>query len=248
LQLAEPYPKQQRFLAATESLKGFFGGNGAGKSWIGTLDDCVQLVDRDVVPKHLQGFKHWEPPFFLRVVVPKQKILDTKTIPEFRAMLPADQLRGGSFDKAYRGSEGKLYLENGSWVLFNTSDQDRDAHAAVELHRCRFDEEPEGEHGRGIYTENVARLRKFLPHAQISFTMTPLFGMSWTFDEVFERRDEPGVHVTVASMRDNPHVNSEATIAAMSHLSEAELRAVVDGEFVHFAGAVIDLEGRARRS
>jgi hypothetical protein len=242
LQLAEPYPKQQRFLAATESLKGFFGGNGAGKSWIGTLDDCVQLVDRDVVPKHLQGFKHWEPPFFLRVVVPKQKILDTKTIPEFRAMLPADQLRGGSFDKAYRGSEGKLYLENGSWVLFNTSDQDRDAHAAVELHRCRFDEEPEGEHGRGIYTENVARLRKFLPHAQISFTMTPLFGMSWTFDEVFERRDEPGVHVTVASMRDNPHVNSEATIAAMSHLSEAELRAVVDGEFVHFAGAVIDLK------
>jgi hypothetical protein len=54
------------------------------------------------------------------VVVPKQKILDTKTIPEFRAMLPAS-VRGGSFDKAYRGSEGKLYLENGSWVLFNTS-------------------------------------------------------------------------------------------------------------------------------
>jgi hypothetical protein len=46
-------------------LKGFFGGNGAGKSWIGTLDDVIQLVDRDVVPKHLQEFKHWEPPFFL---------------------------------------------------------------------------------------------------------------------------------------------------------------------------------------
>jgi hypothetical protein len=155
-------------LAAREPLKGFFGGNGAGKSWIGTLDDVIQLVDREVVPKHLQEFKHWEPPFFLRVVVPKQKILDTKTIPEFRAMVPASQCRGGSFDKAYRGSEGKLYLENGSWVLFNTSDQDRDAHAAVELHRCRFDEEPEGEHGKGIYTENVARLRRFIPHAQIS--------------------------------------------------------------------------------
>jgi hypothetical protein len=168
LQLAEPYPKQREFLAAREPLKGFFGGNGAGKSWVGALDDVIQLVDREVVPAHLQGFKHWEPPFFLRVVAPKQKILDTLTIPQFRAMLPASQCRGGSFDKAYRGSEGKLYLENGSWVLFNTADQDRDAHAGVELHRCRFDEEPEGEHGKGIYTENVARLRRFIPHAQIS--------------------------------------------------------------------------------
>jgi hypothetical protein len=55
-----------------------------------------------------------------------------------------------------------------------------------------------------------------------------------------ERRDEPGVHVTVASMRDNPHVNSEATIAAMSHLSEAERVRSSMAEFVHFAGAVID--------
>jgi hypothetical protein len=241
LQLAEPYPKQRGFLAAREPLKGFFGGNGAGKTWIGTLDDCIQLVDRVVVPKHLQEFKFWEPPFFLRVVAPKQKILDTLTLPQFRAMLPASQLRGGSFDKAYKGSEGKLYLANGSWVLFNTADQDRDAHAGVELHRCRFDEEPEGEHGRGIYTENVARLRKFLPHAQISFTMTPLLGLTWTFDEVYERRDDPTVHVTVASMLDNPHVNAEATIARMGHLSAEERRAVVEGEFVHFHGAVIDL-------
>jgi hypothetical protein len=65
LQLAEPYPKQQEFLAAREPLKGFFGGNGAGKSWVGALDDVIQLVDRDVVPAHLQEFKHWEPPFFL---------------------------------------------------------------------------------------------------------------------------------------------------------------------------------------
>jgi hypothetical protein len=112
----------------------------------------------------------------------------------------------------------------------------------VELHRCRFDEEPEGEHGKGIYTENVARLRRYLPHAQISFTMTPLLGLSWTFDEVYERRGEPGVHVTVASMFDNPHVNAEATLAQLGHLSEAERRAVVDGNFVHFAGAVVDLK------
>jgi hypothetical protein len=31
-----------------------------------------------------------------------------------------------------------------------------------------------------------ARLRRFLPDAQIMFTMTPLFGQSWTYDEMFD--------------------------------------------------------------
>ena len=57
------------------------------------------------------------------------------------------------------------------------------------LRRTRFDEEPEGEHGRGLYTESIARLRKFLPDA-VCFTMTPLFGLSWTYDEIYERRTD----------------------------------------------------------
>jgi hypothetical protein len=80
-----------------------------------TLDDVIQLVDRDVVPRHLQEFKHWEPPFFLRVVAPKQKVLDTKTLVQFRAMIPPAQLRGGSFDKAYRGSERQAVFRE--WVV-----------------------------------------------------------------------------------------------------------------------------------
>jgi hypothetical protein len=242
LQLAEPYPKQREFLAARELRKAFFGGNGAGKSWVGVLDDVIQLVDRDVVPRHLREFKRWEPPFFLRVVAPKQAVLDTVTLVQFRAMIPPAQLRGGSFDKAYRGSERKLYFENGSWVLFNTSDQDRDAHAGVELHRCHFDEEPEGEHGKGLFTENWARLRRFLPDAQIMFTMTPLFGQSWTYDEILMRRDDPDTHVTRASMLDNPFLpGKDALLRGFAHLSDAERRMVVEGEFASFLGAVVSL-------
>jgi len=234
--------KQIRFLENQSPLKAFFGGNGAAKSFSGYLDDVIQLVDEDVVPEHLKAFKHWQPPFYLRIVTPKVTHIESVALHNLRQLIPKSQLAGGSFDKAWKGSERKLFLRNGSFVLFNTADQDRDAHAGVELHRVHFDEEPEGEHGKGIYTENVARLRRYLPHAQIMFTMTPLFGLSWSYDEVWERREEDGVFCIVASMRDNPFIDAEATIKQLGHLSDAELRAVVEGEFVAFHGMVINVD------
>lgn len=244
LELFEPYPKQEQYLASKDPLKAFFGGNGAGKSIIGTVDDTIQVIDRDAVPSHLRQYKRWDPPVFIRVGAPKSGVLESTTLEKFREVMPKSQLLGGSFDKAYSKVTKTLLLKNGSKIFFGTYDQDRDAWAGVELRRTRFDEEPEGEHGRGLYVESIARNRKYAPDAQICFTMTPLFGLSWTFDEVYERRNEPGVHVTVASMRDNPHIPAEETIRQLQGLSEAERRAVIDGEFVHFHGAVLDVRER----
>jgi hypothetical protein len=154
-----------------------------------------------------------------------------KTNPELQAL-----------DKAYSQQKRKLQFKNGSYVLFNTGDQDRDAHSAVELRRVRFDEEPEGEHGRGIFTENVARLRSFMPDAQITFTMTPLFGLSWVYDTIWERREDPDVFAVVASMRDNPYIDAESTIKALGHLSEEERQAVVEGLFIHISGTVLHVD------
>jgi hypothetical protein len=231
--------RQAEFLEAREPFKLYAGGNGAGKSSVGTVDDLIQLCDEAAVPKHLRRFKRWEPPVPMRVVVPKMAVIEGATLEAFRDLTPRSQLVGDSFDKAYKQQSRKLLFKNGSYVLFNTGDQDRDAHSAVELRRVRFDEEPEGDHGRGIFTENVARLRSFLPEAQITFTMTPLFGLSWVYDTIWERRDDPDVFCVVASMLDNPHINAEATIAALGHLSKEEREAVVEGRFVHVSGTVL---------
>jgi hypothetical protein len=91
-----------------------------------------------------------------------------------------------------------------------------------------------------LYTENTARLRKYSPNAQIRFTMTPLFGLSWTYDEVYERREDPDVFVVIAGMRDNPHIDAEAVIRSLSHLSKEEREAVVEGKFVHLHGRVLE--------
>jgi phage terminase large subunit-like protein len=235
------YPKQTAYLENRSLIKGFIGGNGTGKSTIGCIDDVIQIVDRDAVPSHLRQFKRWDPPVGIRVAAPDEGVLESTVLPKFREYLPKSQLVGGNFDKSYRGNSRRLTLKNGSWVLFNTFKQDRDSWAGVELRRTRFDEEPPGEHGFGLYTESMARLRKFTPDAQICFTMTPLLGLTWVADE-FERDD--AWHVT-AGIMDNPFLpDREAVIRSLQHLSEAEKRAVIQGEFVHFAGAVVNLDQR----
>jgi hypothetical protein len=250
----EPYHKQHLYLKSRAPVKMFAGGNGAGKTSIGLVDDVIQLVDREVLPAHLLQYKRWEPPVYGRVVTPKFTNQEHVILHKLREMLPTSQLIKGNFDRSYDKQNRKLHLQNGSFLLLNTGDQDRDAHSGVELRFVHFDEEPEGEHGRDIYTENVARLRRYAPDAQIRFTMTPLFGLSWSFDEIWENRGpevEPDVFdpvgtdrrvfVVRASMRDNPHIDAEATIASLSHLSDEEREQVVEGRFVHRLGTVLSL-------
>ena len=133
-----------------------------------------------------------------------------------------------------------LLFKNGSKILFNTYDQDRDAwagvgSAALGLTRSRRASTAAGStRSRSLVSASFFQM-------QVCFTMTPLFGLSWTYDEIYERRTDPDVSVIVASMRDNPHIPWEETIRQLEHLSEAERRAVIDGEFVHFHGAVLDV-------
>lgn len=246
------YPKQKRFLASQEKWKVFYGGNGAGKTHIGVIDDLVQLLDEDWLPEWVRPFKRWKAPFYLRVVTPKFGISEEVILEKFRELCPKEALVGGGFDKAYRKDSRKLLFANGSHVLFNTADQDRDAHAGVRLHRVHFDEEPPGEKGKGIYHENLARLRDFQPDVQVMFTMTPLLGLSWTYDELYSRVEqhmqEPGVFLSaedelfcvIASIRDNVFIDAEEQIRTLRNIPERERKAMIEGVYVHFHGVVLD--------
>jgi len=229
------FPQHEYLMAATEK-KAFFGGNGSGKSDIGTVDDLIQLLDEEDVPQHLRQYKHFKPPFFMRVVAPKMNVIESTVLEKFRQYTPKSALRGDAFDRAYSKEARKLHFKNGSWVLFNTSDQDRDAHAGVELHRVRFDEEPEWH----IYMENLARLRSF-PGAQACFTMTPSLkgSLGWTYDEIYEHRDDTDVSVVFASMMDNPHVDGAKMVKMLANASDAERAAMVEGLFIAFHGRVL---------
>lgn len=241
LQRFEPYAKQEMFLSASERTKAFFGGNRAGKTEIGIVDDLIQAVDRDCLPPHLARHKRFDPPFYCRIVTGGFGVNEGVVLEKLRGLCPKDQMIGGSWERAYKKEAIPiLRFKNGSWIQFLTSEQDVDKHAGAKLHRVHFDEEPPGDHGFQIYRENRMRLIDF--GGQAMFTMTPLLGLSWTYDVIWENREEPNIFCVVASMLDNHHLPREIVQQELDLMGTNEERlARVEGNFVHFQGKVLDL-------
>ena len=228
LSFFEPYPKQAEFLGSREPVKAFFGGNRAGKTEVGIVDDLIQAVDAECLPSGLRRFKRWDPPFYCRIISPDfTSTMEGVIFEKLRTLAPRDQLLGNGWDKAYDKQRRVLRFKNGSWFQFLTSEQDVDKHSGARLHRVHFDEEPPGEKGQQIWRENRMRLVDFAPESQAMFTMTPLFGLSWTFDEVWERREEPDTFCVVASIFDNPHIDPVEVEQAMRGMSREERQARV---------------------
>lgn len=237
----EPFPKQQSFLAAGRvKHKLALAGNRAGKTEIGVVDDLIQCCDAECLPPWLREHKCWEPPFALRVVtMDLNSTLFGVMIPKWQKLTPREQLLGDAWDAAFDKTLRILRFKNGSTVQFMSADQDREKHSGATLDRVHFDEEPPPPNGEGIYDENRRRLID--RRGQVMFTMTPLLGLSWTYDRIWEHRDEPGFRVVQWSMLDNPHLprdEVQAEIAATK--SEKEREAVIFGNFVHFRGRVLE--------
>lgn len=235
-----PHPKQAEYLGINTRIGAVFAGNRFGKTAVGVVSDLIQCCDRDAIPDHLLPYKRWNVedhgPIKGRIAAPKfNENIGRVIIPAIRDWAPRNQLRGGSFDTAYAKSERVLYFANGSTIQFLTFDQDRDAHAGAALHFSHFDEEPEGEHGMGLFIENMTRLGDY--DGDFRITMTPLFGLSWAYDQIFERADtDARVTVVQGGSYENPHVNRERLRLDAEMMTREERQSLRDGNFVHFAG------------
>jgi len=256
LLLYEPYPKQALFHASQKRLKTFFGGNRAGKTTCSVADDIIQAIDSSAVPEHLKAFKKWEPPFHCRIISPDfTATTEGVLFPKIRELVPKSQLAGGSWEKAFDKQQRVLRFANGSFFQFLSSEQDIDKFGGAALHRVHFDEEPSGEKGHQVFLENRMRL---IDHSgDLVFSMTPLQGLSWTYDELWEKRGEEisdGLYESdrsttiVSSIWDNPHLNKEQIEQAMEGMSSKEKQARAEGRFVHIAGLVYGSEFAAERN
>ena len=230
------HPKQLEFHAAQTKIKLYIGGNRAGKTTAGIVDDLIQCVDEEALPDHLKQYKKWQPPVRARIVAPKfNENIEQVILPAIRQWCPRDQLLDASWEKAFSKQRRVLTFANGSTIQFLTFDQDLDAHAGAALHRVHFDEEPEGDKGRALWHENMMRLGDY--DGDFIMTMTPLFGLSWSYEEIYSRRDrEPDITVITVDSLDNPHVNRDALEREFARMTKEERQARKEGRFVHFAG------------
>lgn len=238
LQGYEPHAKQVEFHQSHEQLKAFLGGNRSGKTTAGILDDLIQAVDADCLPEALRSYKKWQPPFYCRIIVPDfTSTLEGVIFQKLREWAPKEQLLGGAFDKAYDKTRRKLHLKNGSWFDFLTFEQDLDKFGGAALHRVHYDEEPPS----AIRRESTMRLIDY--GGDELFTMTPLHGMSWMFDEIWEPWTKGKLSeatVVLVDMDDNPHLDEKTKLRALAGLTREEREARKSGRFVHFAGMIYD--------
>jgi phage terminase large subunit-like protein len=230
----EPHPKQYELLKGIGApLRSFFGGNRAGKTTIGIVDDLIQAAPRALLPEHLQDYKRFECPFYCRIMMPSEKLLGPIVLQKLREWTPKAMLRDGLFDASFEKANSTLRFECGCRFDFMFYTQDLDKFGGAALHRCHYDEEPPED----IRNECLMRLVDF--NGDELFTMTPLQGMTWMFDGVWlARNSDPEVHVTVADMDDNPHLSQEAKERAFKSMSKEEIEARKQGRFVHFEGLV----------
>lgn len=240
----EPHVKQVPFHTARTPVKCFLGGNRSGKTTAGILDDIIQGIDADAVPEPLRGFKRWVPPFYCRIITPDfTSTMEGVIFQKLREWMPRSQLVGDSWSKAYDKQLRQLRLKNGSVYDFMTFEQDLDKFGGAAKHRIHYDEEPP----RLIRQESLMRLIDFA--GDELFTMTPLHGMSWMFDEFYdpwERGVLEDATVVVVDMDDNPHLDDKTKKRVLAGLSEEERAARKSGRFVHFAGLVYSDFSRTR--
>lgn len=228
-----------RVKAPVLGTKALIAGNRSGKTFCCKADDVVQLIPAEEVPPHLADVKKFDAPCHIWMGAPKYAKHEDTTIPVLRKLIPKAQLRNGNFDKSYNSQSRQIRLECGSTVNLKTYDQDIDAWASAEIHRVDWDEEPNNLNGRKMRSE--ARARLVSTGGDEILGMTPMLGIStWAFDEVYERRHEPGITVMGMSIHDNPWNTPEAIAKFLAGLSDEERRARELGEFVHFGGLFFD--------
>jgi phage terminase large subunit-like protein len=244
-----PHEKQAEFHRQPfRPLRAFFGGNRSGKTTAAMVDTIIQAVDRDALPAHLLPFKRWEPPFKCRVMTPDFGDTHEVVLEKIRKWCPRGQLKGGSFQHAFDKQRRVLWFKNGSRIHFNSNVQDREQLGGSDLHRVLYDEEPR----RDLRTESLTRL---IDHdGEEVFAMTPLEGMSWLYDEIYEPwelavaeadgeataavEERLGMRVLVVDMDDNPHLSEPGKARALAAYSGEEREARKSGRFVSFAGLI----------
>jgi phage terminase large subunit-like protein len=220
------------------SIRFLSGGNRAGKTTTGSVDSIIQMTPRELVPPHLHGYKKHDcdggdGPYYLRVVVPDLKRTGKPIHEKFSEWVPKGLFKGGSYGKAWRGSEETLQLECGCFMELLSTEMDINKHGGSKRHRIQFDEEPPEDY----FTENMMRLTDFGGDAL--FTMTPLSGLTWVYREIWKKRDLEHISAFQIGMRHNRHLTSEDVDFVLSLIkNEAERKQREWGEFSERGGAI----------
>lgn len=224
----EPHEKQVKFHGADTVGRLYIGGNRSGKSVGGVVEDIWWLTN-----KH-PYLKTPDRPVKGRVVAVDfpngvQKII----LPMFGQWIPPSALINGSWEDSWSASMRTLTLSNGSFCEFMSYDQELDSFAGTSRDFVHFDEEPP----QNIFNENKMRLIDV--NGRWWITMTPVEGMTWVFEILYEMRHlDKNLTVIEVGMEENPYLPEGAAEILLQGLDDQEREARKHGRFVSITGLI----------
>lgn len=225
-----PHDKQVLFHSAARRHRLYIGGNRSGKTTGGIIEDIWWLTGRHPYRKVPQGGVRG------RIVgVDFTDGIEKILRPEMMRWCPVADLRGGSWDTAYDTQERTLHFENKSFVEFMSYEQAVAKFAGTSRHFVHFDEEPP----QDIFIECLARLID--TKGSYWMTLTPVMGMEWMFDEIYNKGmtdPESNISVIEVDMTENPHLDPNEIKDFLENIPEEDRGARVHGEFIRRGGVI----------
>lgn len=227
-----PHEKQVEFHSAEEKTRLYVGGNRSGKSY-GNIAECTYWL-RKQHPYRRLPIGDYEPCRGRINTVDFVNGCDKIILPLLKQLLPASLLVNGSFEDSYRRQDHTFRFANGAELEILSYESDLDKFAGTSRHFVSYDEEPP----QVIYTENLARLIDTGGHQW--FSMTPIEGMSWVYDDIYlkAKNGVPGYHVTEISMEENPYLNQAEVKSFLDGLDKDERLARGKGQFIEIGGRI----------
>lgn len=224
-----PHDKQIEFHSAPDKGRLYVGGNRAGKTVGGCVEDIWWLTNkhpyRETPPPPVRG---------RLVCVDFKQGFEQIIKPEILKWIPMSSLINGSWEDSFDNRLRVLTLENGSFLEFMSYEQDIEKFAGTSRHFVHYDEEPP----EGIFTECSMRLIDTAGSWWI--TMTPLNGMgTFIYKDIFKVGQVPGngIKVIVVDINDNPYISPLEIQNVLNLIKDPEERKARErGEFVQIGG------------
>lgn len=217
-----PHPTQRKFHQSDARIRAFFGGNRSGKT---------RSIVQEVLwySTGLHPFKKIKPPVDIWVVSLDFPSSRDVVEPMFRKLV------GSAYLKSWHETNRIIELTNGSTISFKSVDSGWEKFQGTAKHLIAFDEEPDW----NVWQE--CRMRVVSTKGDIILAMTPLHGMTWVYDEIYEPwledRDDL-IECFVAKTKDNPYIDKGEIENIEKSFYDEDKKARLEGEFVEFAGLI----------
>jgi len=230
----EPHEKQLAFHKALNTITQYIGGNRSGKTTGGVVED-IWYAKGEHPYKRIP-----EAPNAIRVCTVDFNYGFEKIIkPEMARWIPPSLLINGSWEDSFKKEPPVLNFSNGSFIEFMSYEQKVESFAGTSRDLIHHDEEPP----QNIYKENLMRIIDC--HGRMTITMTPVEGMTWTYENIYIKgQPEDGsagdssILIIEADMFDNPYIGEVEAQLILQGLTKEELAARKSGRYVQFGGLI----------